>query len=245
MTVRFDDGTEAPYDLVVGADGRRSTVRAAAALGGPARPVGQVVYRSVVVGGPRITDWVGVLGRRTGFVVMPMGGGRLYLYADENATSAPPDPLARLREVFGGYGGPVSAVLDAVEKVQVALTDEVVIGGWSCGPVGLVGDAAHATAPTLSQGACDGAGGRGRAGRGADPRGDGRRGRSGRTKAAAAPVPNGSWTAPATVTAPATSRRRCVTRSCAIGVSGSFASTTGCWSTRHERLGRTQALSGR
>jgi 2-polyprenyl-6-methoxyphenol hydroxylase-like FAD-dependent oxidoreductase len=153
VTVRFDDGAEAPYDLVVGADGRRSTVRAAAALGGPARPVGQVVYRSVVTGGPRITDWVGVLGRRTGFVVMPMGGGRLYLYADENGTSAPPDPLARLREVFGGYGGPVPAVLDAVEKVQVALTDEVVIGGWSCGRVVLVGDAAHATAPTLSEGA--------------------------------------------------------------------------------------------
>lgn len=151
--VTFDDGTRAPYDLVIGADGRRSTVRSVAALGGPARPVGQVVYRSVVAGGPRITDWVGVLGRKAAFVVMPMGGGRLYLYADEAGTAAPADPPARLRELFGGYGGPVPEVLDAVEKIQVALTDEVVVGAWSRGPVVLVGDAAHATAPTLSEGA--------------------------------------------------------------------------------------------
>jgi FAD-dependent urate hydroxylase len=151
--VTFDDGTESTYDLVVGADGRRSTVRAVAALGGPARPVGQVVYRSVVAGGPRITDWVGVLGRRAAFVVMPMGAGLLYLCADESATSPPPDPKQRLEEVFGTYGGPVREVLDAVESVQVALTDEVVLGGWSRGPVVLVGDAAHATAPTLAEGA--------------------------------------------------------------------------------------------
>jgi 2-polyprenyl-6-methoxyphenol hydroxylase-like FAD-dependent oxidoreductase len=151
--VTFDDGARATYDLVVGADGRRSTVRSVAALGGPARPVGQVVYRSVVSGGPRITDWVGVLGRKAAFVVMPMGGGRLYLYADESTTAAPADPAGRLREVFGGYGGPVPEVLGAVEKIQVALTDEVVVGAWSRGPVVLVGDAAHATAPTLSEGA--------------------------------------------------------------------------------------------
>ena len=47
----------------------------------------------------------------------------------------------------------VQQVLDAVEKVQVALTDEVEIACWSRGPAVLVGDAAHATSPTLSEGA--------------------------------------------------------------------------------------------
>lgn len=153
VTVTFGDGGRADYDLVIGADGRRSTIRALAALGGPARPAGQVVYRSVVTDGPRITDWTSLLGQRAGFIVMPMGAGRLYCYADEAATAPPADPLARLRELFGGYGGPVPEVLAAVRTVQVAVTDEVELGRWSRGRVVLVGDAAHATSPTLSQGA--------------------------------------------------------------------------------------------
>ncbi|MGI5213725.1 FAD-dependent monooxygenase [Plantactinospora sp. CA-290183] len=153
VTVTFADGRRAEYDLVVGADGRRSAVRALAALGGPARPAGQVVYRSVVTGGPPIEDWTGLLGQRAGFVVMPMGAGRLYCYADEAGSVPPADPLARLRELFGDYGGPVPAILDGVEQVRVAVTDEVQLGRWSRGRVVLIGDAAHATAPTLSQGA--------------------------------------------------------------------------------------------
>ena len=97
-----------------------------------------------------------MLGRRTAFVAMPMGGRRLYCYADETAAPDqpnPPDPRARVRELFGDFGGPVPAILEAMEKVQVARTDEVVLDRWSTGPVLLVGDAAHATAPTLAQGA--------------------------------------------------------------------------------------------
>jgi FAD-dependent urate hydroxylase len=154
--VEFGDGSIAEYDLVIGADGRRSTIRVRSGLGGPATPTGQIVYRSVVSGGPQLTDWTGLLGRRSAFVAMPMGGRRLYCYADETADPDrpnPPDPLARVRELFGDFGGPVPAILDAMDKVQVARTDEVLLDRWSAGPVLLVGDAAHATAPTLAQGA--------------------------------------------------------------------------------------------
>src|SRR5919112_446843 len=64
--VEFGDDSIAEYDLVVGADGRRSTIRAKAGLGGPAEPTGQIVYRSVVSGGPPVSDWIGMLGRRVG-----------------------------------------------------------------------------------------------------------------------------------------------------------------------------------
>lgn len=153
--VEFGDGSVAEYDLVIGADGRRSTIRVKAGLGVEAVPTGQIVYRSVVTGGPPLSDWTALLGRRSSFVVMPMGGRKLYCYADETAPDMPnpADPRARLRELFDDFGGPVPAVLDAIEKVQVARTDEVVIDAWSRGPVLLVGDAAHATAPTLAQGA--------------------------------------------------------------------------------------------
>lgn len=153
--VEFSTGAIAEYDLVVGADGRRSTIRDKIGLGGPATPTGQIVYRSVVSGGPPLTDWTAVLGRRAQFVAMPMGGRKIYCYADETApdTPDPADPRERMREIFGSFGGPIPAILERIEKVSVARTDEVVLPTWSHGPVVLVGDAAHATAPTLAQGA--------------------------------------------------------------------------------------------
>jgi FAD-dependent urate hydroxylase len=152
--VEFSSGAVAEYDLVIGADGRRSTVRAKAGLGGAATPTGQTVYRSVVSGGPPVSDWTALLGRKSSFVVMPMGGRRLYCHADETTNlPSPADPLARVRELFGSFGGPVPAILAAMQKVQMARTDEVVLDTWRAGPVLLVGDAAHATAPTLAQGA--------------------------------------------------------------------------------------------
>lgn len=125
VAVGFTDGTGGEYDLVVGADGPRSAVRTLAALGGPPRPAGQVVYRALVRGGPRIADWTALLGQRAGFLVVPLGAGRLYCYADEAGTDLPADPLARLHELFGAYGGPVPEVLAALETVSVERTEEV------------------------------------------------------------------------------------------------------------------------
>ena len=134
--VEFSDGRIAEYDLVVAADGRKSSIRVKSGLGGAAAPTGQIVYRSVITGGPPVSDWTCLYGNRSSFVLTPMGGRKLYLYADETAgseQSAPTDPRARLEELFGDFGGPVPAVLKAIEKVQVARTDEVVIERWSRG----------------------------------------------------------------------------------------------------------------
>ena len=246
-TVTFDDGTERR----VRPGGRRRRARArrsgrSAALGGPARPVGQVVYRSVVAGGPRITEWMGVLGRRSGFVVMPMGGGRLYLYADEAGTeragrSAGPAPrgLRRLRRPGArraGRGGQGAGRAHRRGRDRAA---------GRAGRSVLVGDAAHATAPTLSEGA-------------AMALEDAVVLAEALTRAATvrrgAPVVReppppayqmGPGPDPRPRPHPRRLRRRCATRCCAAAAGGSSASTTGCWSTRHERLERTQAVSGR
>jgi FAD-dependent urate hydroxylase len=99
-----------------------------------------------------------LLGRGTSFLALPIGDGRLYCYADElpargQAPSPPADPVARVREAFGGYGGPVPAILDRLEKMQADVLEEVTVPSWVQGPVVLIGDAAHAAAPNMAQGA--------------------------------------------------------------------------------------------
>jgi 2-polyprenyl-6-methoxyphenol hydroxylase-like FAD-dependent oxidoreductase len=158
VKVEFADGSAAEYDLVVAADGRRSQVRALAGLGGKARPVGQVAYRAVVTGGPDIDAWSVWLGGRTSILAVPIGDGRLYVYADELAPrgqqpTPPDDPLARVRELLQPYGGPVPDLLALVDRVQVAVIEEVDVPAWVRGPVVLIGDAAHATSPNMAQGA--------------------------------------------------------------------------------------------
>jgi 2-polyprenyl-6-methoxyphenol hydroxylase-like FAD-dependent oxidoreductase len=156
--VEFADGSAAEYDLVVAADGRRSQVRGMAGLGGAARPVGQVAYRAVISGGPDLDAWTVWLGGRTSILAVPIGAGRLYVYADELAPrgqqpTPPADPLARVRELLRPYGGPVPDLVALVDRVQVAVIEEVDVPAWVNGPVVLIGDAAHAASPNMAQGA--------------------------------------------------------------------------------------------
>lgn len=154
--VAFSDGSFGAYDLVIGADGRRSAVRDLASLGGPAQPVGQLAYRAVIADAAGPDHWTALFGERAGFVAMPMGAGRVYCYAEEAVeagTTAPAEPLGRFRELFAGYGGPVPGLLEAAQNVAAAAIEEVDIDRWSRGPAVLIGDAAHATSPNLAQGA--------------------------------------------------------------------------------------------
>ena len=151
--VRFSDGSNGAYDLVVGADGVHSTIRSLA-LGGPAaRDVGQASWRFVADGFPEIADWTVMLGRGRAFLTVALGEGSVYCYADVNSSEATDAGGAEVRELFADFADPVPRLLQRADDAYFAPIEEVAPPAWTARRVVLIGDAAHASSPNMAQGA--------------------------------------------------------------------------------------------
>ncbi len=165
----LSDGERRRFDLVVGADGVHSATREM--LFGPDRAEaidGFHGWRFVSPGPVRLPDPVYLIGNGATLLLHPLAGGEIYCGAGPVAW---PGPVARgvsgdgvdagdersaLLAAFAAFGGPARGVLDAIDdSIRLIPTRywEVVLEGWSRGHCVLVGDAAHASAPTLAQGA--------------------------------------------------------------------------------------------
>jgi len=159
VRVGFSDGSTAVYDLVVGADGIRSTVRQLTWDEVPIGYTGVMCWRGIVPMRPAgVSGWTGVFGDGVVFGLVPLGDGHTYGFAFAGGPQIH-DPLegrlARIRERFAALRGPVPAYLAALtrdEDLHCAPIEWVEMPEWHSGHVVVIGDAAHATSPQLGQG---------------------------------------------------------------------------------------------
>jgi 2-polyprenyl-6-methoxyphenol hydroxylase-like FAD-dependent oxidoreductase len=164
VAVELSDGTSGSYDLLVGADGLRSAIRALVFPElEPPHYIGQCGWRVRVGERPDEVDgMVLYLGARTRAGFNPILPDDMYLFflhqtADERPALTAEQSHALLMEHLDEYGGLVEATKHRFTPASPShygpLYTTFVAGPWHRGRVVLIGDAAHATPPHLASGA--------------------------------------------------------------------------------------------
>jgi 2-polyprenyl-6-methoxyphenol hydroxylase-like FAD-dependent oxidoreductase len=160
--VEFSDGSASAYDLVVGADGIRSAVRAMLGIATTPQPTGMSIWR-VVASRPPEMDCAEVYygGPRYKAGYSPISAGQCYAYLlDVDGTqrdfgAAPAWQL--MHERSAGYGGTWGKIRETIgpdssvshTRIEWLLVDRP----WHRGRAIVIGDAAHACPPLIAQGA--------------------------------------------------------------------------------------------
>ena len=168
VTLRFEDGSRAQADAVIGADGVHSIVREA--IAGPDMPLhkGRIAYRSVFPAarmggfdaGPSRTKWWGTDRHIVIYYTRPDRSEIYFVtsvpepaeWMTRESWSARGDVKA-LRAAYEGFHRDVRTVLAACPDCHKwAILEREPLARWSDGRVALLGDACHSMTPYMAQG---------------------------------------------------------------------------------------------
>ncbi|RZS84495.1 FAD-dependent monooxygenase [Pigmentiphaga kullae] len=168
ITLRLADGTRATGEVLVGADGIRSAIRAQILGATPVSYTGDVAWRAVIPTDrlpAGIMDTVSTVwcGPKKHAVMYYLRAGKLMNFVGlvehaqpENESWTQRRPWADLKADFEGWHPTIQTVIDAIDRdgcYRYALNDRMPVDNWSTGRATLLGDAAHPTLPYLASGA--------------------------------------------------------------------------------------------
>lgn len=157
----FSDGSRRRFDLVVGADGVHSQLRALVMPGAPAPAyTGQAVWRYNLPR-PAGLDALHAYNGPIGAGLVPMSPTLMYMFL---TTPEPDNPRHAREGLASRMRERASQCAPAIRELAQQITDDdgvvyrplewlLARGAWHRGRVVLLGDAVHATTPHLGQGA--------------------------------------------------------------------------------------------
>lgn len=160
ITIQFENGT-ATADIVLGADGITSGVRANMGLPSIYRPTGQVCCRGIAnIDLPMELQQEGkeMWGKKIRFGFSQIADGKVYFFAVMSTSHAPTElNLETLAATFAHFHPVVGQIIQSAGPLHTTeLADLQRLSTWHNDHTCLLGDAAHATTPNMGQGACQG-----------------------------------------------------------------------------------------
>jgi len=166
VVARFDDGTEATGDLLIGADGLHSVTRTLIDPTAPSPRYLGMLNTGGYARGVRVDGEVGVMrmafGRRCFFCWIPMPDGDVWWFANPQAERDPGRSATttqvwrdELTALFADDEFPAAELIAATDELAPpwATYDLPKVPVWHRDRMVIVGDAAHAVSPSSGQGA--------------------------------------------------------------------------------------------